>query len=320
MASSNLLARSGARLLVDWLSERFETRFDLAETQGDVFIASDGEHRIGVYVAPLWDESSAWEERLRSMEERLSAGGASGSFALWVPPRADVPADEPNASDFVQRVQEAASALPPGGRTEVTFPVTVKMGKMRDEGGYASVIGGLSRWWTRITENVNGTYHVDSAAVHRLTNDGETREQLWATIGQLSLSIEVGQAVDFQVEEAWTLQRFSDSETARLSSPKSEAGFALIGAPPSVDPTEGIGVRRAARRRLKEANEALDALEVELRAVGLVGIYEYGELEGAGSTVKALDPGLFSRLPVLCILADGDVRPTFLPKSLPWAG
>ncbi|MCH8995186.1 MAG: hypothetical protein IH959_09525 [Chloroflexi bacterium] len=58
---------------------------------------------------------------------------------------------------------------------------------------------------------------------------------------------------------------------------------------------------------------------MELRAVALVGIYEYAELETAGATVKALDPSLFSRLQVVCVLADGGVRPTFLPRSLPWA-
>ncbi len=313
MAPPDRLARYGARLLIDWLSERFETRFELSDAQGDAFVASDGEYRIGVYIAPLWDQeaATAWEERLRSMEERLNASGADGPFLLWVPPRAGLPQEEPAASDFVQRVGEAAASLAPGGRTEVTFPVPVKMGKTREEGGYASVVGALSRWWTRITEKVNGTYHVDSSAVHRLTHDGEARERLWDTIGRLSLSIEVGQVADFEVEEAWTLQRLPESER--------EAGFALVGAPTSADPTEGILVRRMARRRLQAANEALDALDVEMRVVGLVGIYEYAELEAAGAMVKALDPSLFNRFEVVCVLVDGEVRTTFLPRALPWA-
>ena len=52
--------------------------------------------------------------------------------------------------------------------------------------------------------------------------------------------------------------------------------------------------------------------------MGLIGIYEYAELEGAGATVKALDPSLYNRLEVVCVLADGEVRPTFLPRALPW--
>jgi hypothetical protein len=310
MAPNDRLARYAARLLVESLNQRFESQFDITDTAGDAFVAADGAHRLGVYVAPLWEVDEASDDRRCSMEERLGAGNVRGPFLLWVPPGAQVPVEEPDASDFVQRVQVAAGPLPPGARTEVRFPVTVKLAKMRVEGGYASVIGGMSRWWTRITEKVNGTFHVDSSAVHRLTLDGEGRERLWENIGALSHGLDVGQAADFEVEEAWTLQRLAASET--------EHGFAIAGAPPGPDPTEGIAVRRTARKRLAAANEALAALDVELRAVGLIGAYEYAELEGAGATVKALDPSLFSKLQVVSVLADGDVRPTFLPRELPW--
>ncbi len=302
----SLQRRYCARLLVDWLSERFDTRFDLSDDAGDEFIATDGERRIGVWIGPLWEEEAAWTARLDEIARRLPHDGA---YALWVPPKAGVPIDEPDASEFVQRLQNAAASLSPGQQTEVAFPVTVRLAKTSEEGGYASVVGGLGRWWTRITEKVNGTYHVNSAALHRLTQDGEARERLWDDIGRLSHSIELGQGADIEIDEAWTLQQLSDPES----------GFALIGAPPAVDAGEGILVRRIVRSRLRDANEALNALDLELRVVGLIGSYEYGELETAGATVKAVDPSLFNRLEVLAILADGDVRPTFLPRSLPWA-
>ena len=310
MSQPERLSRYGAHLLLAWLNERFDAAFELSDAQGDAFIASAGAHRAAVYIAPLWelDSAAAWQERLQSMEARLGAAGVDGAFLLWVPPRADVPADEPSATVFAQRVLDAAASLAPGERTEVTFPIVVKMGKAREEGGYASVAGGLSRWWTRITESVQGTFHVDSNAVHRITHDGEARERLWATIGEIARDVAVGQAAEFEIDEAWTLQRLSGAEP----------GWALAGAPPAIDPTEGIVVRRLARKRLQQANEALLPLDVELRVVGLVGCYEYADLEGAGATVKALDPGLYSRLEVVCVLADGDVRPTFLPRSLPW--
>lgn len=313
--SSERLARYSAHLLLDWLNERFEARFALSDAHDGAFVASDGGHRAGVFVAPLWEPDAAWEERLRAMEARLDQGSAvpagrqvDGAYLLWVPPRADVPVNDHDATVFAQRVLDTAASLAPGERAEVTFPAVVRMGKSREEGGYASVAGGLSRWWTRITESVQGTFTVDSTAVHRITHDGDAREQLWETIGEIAKGVGLGQAAEFEVDEAWTLQRLSIADT----------GFALAGAPPSVDPTEGILVRRAARKRLQQANEALAPLDVELRAVGLLGCYEYGELEGAGATVKALDPGLYSRLEAVCVLADGDVRPTFLPRSLPW--
>lgn len=310
---SDLRARYTARLLLGQLNERYDAKLELSDAVGDAFLATDGDHRAGVYVAPLWDSEGAgpWEERLDAMAARLSEG-VDGPFLLWVPPGADIPAEEADASGFAERVLAGAAGLAPGERTEVTFPVTVKMGKTREEGGYASVAGGLSRWWTRITEKVSGTYQIDSRGVHRLTSDGAAREELWDTIGRISLSIGLGQAGEFEVEDAWTLQRLPETEE--------RSGFALAGAPPSVDPTEGILVRRTARKRLLAANEALAELDVELRAAGLIGIYEYAELETAGATVKALDPSFFSQLQVVSVIADGDVRPTFLPAALPWAG
>lgn len=311
---TDLALRYCARLLIEALNERFGAAFDFVDTAGDAFVAADGAHRAGVFVAPLWEreEAAAWAERLRAMAERLSALDLPGACLLWVPPQADVPTDEPAASEFVARVEAAAKDLAPGARTEVPFPVTVKMAKTREEGGYASVIGGLSRWWTRITEKVNGTFMVDSSAVHRLTHDGAAREQLWDTIGRLSLAVEVGQAVDFQIDEAWTLQRLPAAEVER--------GVALLGAPPTVDPTDGVLLRRMARRRLQAAGGALGALDVELRAVGLIGAYEYAEVETASGTIKAVDPALYSRFEVVSLLVDGEVRPVFLPRALPWAG
>ncbi len=305
---NNLASPLAARLLTNWLNQRFESALGPPESSGEAFVSSDGDHSVGIYIASLWQEDEAQNVEMQKMEARLSSAG--GSFLLWVPPRASVPVEEPDASYFIQRVQAGLTSLPEDARTEVTFPVTLKLAKMRDEGGYASVIGGLNRWWTRITENVNGTFHVDSTAIHRLTMDGEARERLWSDIGDLSHGVEVGQSADFDVDDAWTLQRLHNSDD--------RSGVAIIAAPPSLDPTDGFSVRRMVRKRLAEANEALDALDVDVRAVGLIGSYEYGELETAGATVKAVTPSLFNRLEVIAILADGDVRPTFLPRALPW--
>jgi hypothetical protein len=302
---TNRLDLPCARLLIDWLNVRYDASFAISDASGDVVVATDGARRAGVYAGPLWDDDPSWGERLRTMEARLSADGA---FVLWVPPKADVPVDEPEASEFARRVQDAAAALEPGARTEVLFPRTVRLAKQREEGGYASVTGALGRWWTRITENVKGTFIVNASAVHRITHDGEKREQLWQFIGTLSQGVEVGQAAEFEVDEAWTLQRLPAD---------APSGLTIIGAPPSVDPTEGIVIRRAARKRLAAANEALGALDVDVRAVALAGIYEYAELETAGAAIKALDPSLFSRAQIVAVLADGEVRPTFAPAALP---
>lgn len=303
------LRRLLAQLLLDWLNGRYATAFSLdarPTASPDALLATGGGRRLGLYVAPMWEQDAAWDERLSNIEQRL-AGVSPGAYVLWVPPRATVPVDEPDASYFVQRVTSAAAALAPGASTEVAFPVTIKLAKLREEGGYASVVGGLSRWWTRITENVTGTFSVDSNAVHRLTSDGPAREELWATIGRLSNGIGVGQSGEFEIEEAWTLQRLPDGDSH---------GLRLAGAPPKVDPNDGVLIRRMARKRLAAANAALDALDVELRAVALIGAYEYAEVETASGTLKAIDPGLYARTQVVALLADGEVKPVFAPARL----
>jgi hypothetical protein len=71
-----------------------------------------------------------------------------------------------------------------------------------------------------------------------------------------------------------------------------------------------------ARKRLAAATEALSALDVELRAAGLLAAYEYAEVETASGTLKAIDPLLYARTQVVTILVDGEVKPVFAPTTL----
>src|SRR4029079_5479903 len=135
----------------------------VAEGDPPVYVARAGEMTAAIAIATLWDASTnaAAEDARVAMEQRLSEGNVRGPYLLWAPPRASVPADEPAASDFVMRVQMACAPMQPGSRNEVDLPVAIQLAKVRDEGGYASVIGGLSRFWTLITERLNGTYHIN---------------------------------------------------------------------------------------------------------------------------------------------------------------
>lgn len=301
-----------AALLVEWYGGRTGRSYALVsatDVEPPVFVAESDAGRLAVAVAPLWEPESdaAADETRQLMEERLDAGSVRGPFLLWVPPRAEVPASEPEASDFVQRVQQAAAPLQPGTRAEVELPVPVQLAKMREEGGYASVIGGLSRWWTLITERVNGTFHVNSAKMRRAPQSAETREKMFDLIGDMSKGLNVGDATEFTTVEAWTVQRLN-------TEPLGERGFAIAQAPPRIDPADGSLMRRLVRKRLKDAAAALDGVEAEVKGVGLVAIYEYAEHENVGSFVKSLDPGLFAKLPLLAAIVDGEVRPIFQPR------
>lgn len=305
-----------AALLIDWFSGKTGRDYALTSVVGaqpaapvSVYRAQCGEGTLAIAIAKLYEPESdaAAEDARQFMQERLSGGLVRGPHALWVPPKASVPADEPEASDFSQRVQQTAAPLQPGGRAEVELPVSVQMAKMRDEGGYASVIGGLSRWWTLITERVNGTFHVNSSKLRRAPQSAALREKLFDHIGELSKGLNTGDAIEFDTFEAWTVQRL-------LSEPLGETGFAIAQAPPKIDPADGTLMRRIVRKRLKDANAALDGVEADVKGVGLIAIYEYAEHENVGSFVKSLDPGLFARLGLIAAVVDGEVRPIFMPR------
>ncbi len=305
-----------AALLIDWFSGKTGRDYALTsvvEAQPaapvPVYRAESAEGTLAIAIAKLYEPESdtAAEEGRRFMEERLSAGLVRGPHALWVPPKASVPADEPEASDFSQRVQQTAAPLQAGGRGEVELPVSVQMAKIRDEGGYASVIGGLSRWWTLITERVSGTFHVNSSKLRRAPQSAALREKLFARIGELSKGLNVRDAIEFDTFEAWTVQRLPRE-------PLGESGFAIAQAPPSVDPADGTLMRRLVRKRLKDANSALDGVEADVKGVGLIAIYDYAEHENVGSFVKSLDPGLFAKLGLVAAVVDGEVRPVFMPR------
>lgn len=307
------LALFSAALLVEWFSGRSGRAYALQSAAGEgtpVFVAkSAGGETMAVAIAALWEPASnAVAEGARQfMEERLSGGLVRGPHILWIPPRAAVPSDEPEASDFTQRVQQAAAPLQPGGRAEVEMTITMQIAKMRDEGGYASVIGGLSRWWTLITERVSGTFHVNSSKMRRAPQSAELREAIFDRIADVSKALNTGDATEIEVTEAWTVQRLT-------SEPLGESGFAIAQAPPNVDPADGTLMRRLVRRRLKDANEALASVEADMKGVGLIAIYEYAEHENVGSFVKSLDPSLYSGLGLVAAIVDGEVRPIFQPR------
>jgi hypothetical protein len=301
-----------AALVIEWWSAR-ESRDHTLERAIEgaipVVVAAAQGATVAVAVARLWDAEAdpAADGARAMMQERLSAGNVRGPHLLWVPPRAAVPAGEPEASDFVMRVQFAAAPLLEGARAEVDLPVKVQMAKVREEGGYASVIGGLSRYWTNITDRVEGTVHVNSGQVRRVSKSEGAREALFQRIGEIAKTLTLKDAVEFETVESWTVQRLPGQ-------PLGETGFALAQAPPGIDPSDGTLMRRLVRRRLKEANEALAAVEADVKGVALLAIYEWSEHENVGAFVKSLDPGLYAKLGFVAAVVDGEVRPIFSPR------
>lgn len=297
-------------LVFDWYGERHNAEMRIerrADGEVPVFVASGGGSTLALAIAPLWEPGVANEAARATMEERLSAGLVRGPHLLWIPPGGTVPIEEPDASEFVQRVQQAAGPLQAGARAEVRLPVALHVAKMRAEGGYASVIGGLSRWWTHITERVDGTVQVNSMAMRRAPQSAIAREALFDVIAQAARGLQVGEATRVDAEEAWTVQRLR-------SEPLAVTGFAIAQAPADADLTDGTTMRRLVRARLRAASEALAGVQADAKGVALVAIYDFAEHENLGAFVKSLDPALWSPLALVAAVVDGDVRAIFEPR------
>ncbi|MBF6601109.1 MAG: hypothetical protein IVW36_11425 [Dehalococcoidia bacterium] len=304
------VATYAAELVAGWSGGRSGRSYTVSACDHDaavpVYIATSDAGTLALAVATLFQPESdrAADEARAAMEERLSSGLVRGPHLLWVPPRAAVPSSEPEASDFVQRVQQAAAPLQPGERGEVALPAPLQLAKLRDEGGYASVVGGLSRWWTLITERVSGTVHVNSSRIRRAPQSSALREQLFDQIGASAGTLAVGEAVEFDTVEAWTVQRLP-------AEPLAVTGFGIVQAPPKIDPGDGTLMRRLVRQQLRDANAALARHDADIRGVALVAIYDYAETENIGSFVKSLDPALYATLQLVAGVVDGEVRPIF---------
>src|SRR3972149_5107507 len=81
-----------------------------------------------------------------------------------------------------------------------------------DEGAYVSVVGALSRYWTTISERVQGAYYMDSTKLHRLTASEEKRRLLFQQVADLAAGLELQTGTEFEASEAWTVQRLREGE------------------------------------------------------------------------------------------------------------
>jgi hypothetical protein len=307
------------RLFLDWLNERYGRSFAAGGFDGPTWAAADeGEAeapggRIGIVAERLSEAREGWVGRCRELEARLD-GSRPGSYLLWVPPGGRLPAEEPEESEWIRRVVLAASRLASGRKGEARLPVKMVLAKVRDEGGYANVLGGLSRHWTVVTEKVNGTFYLDSKSLMRLTRDEDERADLFEHIGILSQGVEKGEAVEFEHEDAWSLQRLPRGPSAQGMT----EGWAIAGCPEGFDPFDGALIRRLLRQKLVAARDALAPRPGGLRALVLVGAYDYMENETAGPALRGFDPALAASLDIVALVSDTDVKPIVLSRSIPW--
>ncbi len=299
------------RLFLAWLNEKYRREFTPSLSDDGVWRAVDAEAgELAITTALLYEGDDAWFERAAELEERLDST-RPGSYLLWVPPGGKLPEGEPDESEWVRRVVLGASKLASGRNGEVRLPVRLAIGKVRDEGGYASVTGGLSRHWPDISNRLTGSFYLDSRALNRLSRNEEEREQLFDHVGLLSQGLKLGDVVEFEHEDAWNVQRLPRGAAGEGL----EDGWAIGGCPPGFEPFDGGPTRRLLRRHLAEANEKLRGSQGASRVMVLVGAFDYIEGEIAGSSLRGFDPVLAAAFDVIALVSDAEVKTLRLARG-----
>ncbi|HEY7465255.1 MAG TPA: hypothetical protein VIB47_01025 [Dehalococcoidia bacterium] len=304
-----------ARLFLAWLNERYHRAFTPAVAFADVWQASDPESgALRIVTAELFEAPDEWRQRCDDLSSRLNET-RPGSYLLWQPPGGQLPGGEPEESEWVRRVVLTASKLASGRSGEVRLPVRLALGKVRQEGGHASVTGGLGRYWTEISSRLDGSFYLDSRGLNRFTKDEAERTELYDHIGALSQGIEVGDVVEFEHDDAWSLQRLPRGPAAEGMTD----GWAITGCPPGFAPQDGGAIRRLLRRRLSEATEALSGVRDTARVLVLIGAYDYMDYEIVGSSLRGFDPALAAPFDVIALVSDAEVKSLRLSRALPFA-
>ena len=299
-----------ARLFLAWLNERFHRAYVPQVSEGGIVSARE-DHGSGmaISVGELFEADEAWYQRCRELAQRLDEA-RPGSYLLWVPPGAELPAEEPEESEWARRVVLAASRLASGRSGEVRLPVKLALGKIKDEGGYASVTGGLGRYWTDISARLQGSFYLDSRGLNRFTRNESERQELYEHIAMLSQGLESGNITEFEHEDAWSLQRLPRGAAGEGMTD----GWAITGCPAGFDPNDGGAVRRVMRRRLSEGSKTLGGVREEARALVLIGAYEYMEQENAGPALRGFDPSLVAALDAIGLVADAEAKAILLNR------
>jgi hypothetical protein len=285
-------------LFLRWLNEEQQRPFRIENAGDGGAMVTDGAVGFAVEVRPLLGptEDAAWLAARERLEAQIAAE-VPGSIALWVPAGADLPAGEPALSEFIDHVRQATVKLGTHERAHVPLPIKLLLQKTSDSGNVVSVTGGLNPHWARFTERVRGTFDLDSTRLHRLPESEEHLEALLDAVVERSSKLEARQIAEIETVDSWTVQRVAGE------------GVTIVGVPPAETQDAGLAVRRNLRRILGEAAPPLRAAEADLKALVHLGYYARMEDEGASIAMRGFSPSLYSGLDLVCLVADGLVKP-----------
>ena len=304
-------------LLTTWMGERYYRTFRIVEDEDAApfdAVLRQRDRRVGVTIATLWDAAES-VPGVASLSELLTAdmegdpGTEDAGYAVWIPPRATIPTEEPSASNLRVVLSAGLKGLAPGERREVRIPVSVKLAKLQVEGAYVSVTGGLSPVWLAMSEGVPGSFHLDSRSVHRLPEQAAEVDILIARVRDRAAVLEPGELTDIPIHDYWVVSRLPEG---------APEGVHVISSPPDVDPVDGATIRKRFRQEVQRAVDQKRAGDTELAVLVVVGPFAHIADELVTAALRGMNPALYGALDLIVLVADGAVRQVLQPRTLPW--
>src|SRR5690606_38260432 len=146
--------------------------------------------------------------------------------------------EEPAASNLRVTLAKGLAGLEPGERREVRLPVTLQLAKIQADGQYVSVSGVLSKEWTRISEGVQGAFHLDARALHRLPDESAETDIIVSRVRDRAALLNPEEVTDVEVHDYWTVSRLPKTSGTDVA-----GGVTLVAAPTSFDPLDGTMAR-----------------------------------------------------------------------------
>lgn len=297
-------------MLTSWMGSHYYRTFRIASEPHEHFDAMmmQRERLIGVTIGHLWDEdASAIDNEFASLLAADTENDAG--YAVWLPPGAIIPTDEPARSQLRVLLASGMSGLESGERREVRIPVTLKLAKIQEDGAYVSVTGELSSEWTTISEGIKGSFHLDSRPIHRLPEEPAELEIIVSRIRDRASLLNLEEYTEVHVHDYWLVSRLPSNDLA---------GVTIIGAPPELDPKDGVPVRRSFRRAINRSIEQRKTGTSDLSVLVLIGALSHIDDELVTAALKGMNPATYGSLDLIVLTAAGSVRQILQPRSLPW--
>ena len=293
-----------------WMGSHYYRTFRLVSETHEHFDAMmmQRERLIGVTIGYLWDENASTIDH--EFASLLAADAENdASYAVWLPPGAVIPTDEPARSQLRVLLTNGMSDLEPGERREVRIPVTLKLAKIQEDGAYISVTGELSSAWTTMSDGIKGSFHLDSRPIHRLPEEPAELEIILSRIRDRASMLNLEEFTEVHVHDYWLVSRLPSNGLT---------GVTIIGAPPELDPKDGVPVRQSFRRAINRSIKQQKTGTSDLSVLVLIGALSHIDDELVTAALKGMNPATYGSLDLIVLVADGTVRQILQPRSLPW--